>query len=128
MICNFITILHKIDFFLHFLNIYILIMIDDYSIIDNNNYGQYILLDEPCNEDIDLNKKKLKRKNKKRLVNDIDIENINDSEFDDFNYGFTKSSNNNRQNIFTSLFYNIFCLWKLVEVIIFKDKIETIEE
>lgn len=99
-------------------------MIDEYSIIDNN-YGQYILLDEPYNEEFDLKNKKLKRKNK-RFVNDLDIENINDSEFDDLNYEFTKRSNINTKNIFSTLFYNIFCVWKFVEVIIFKT--ETIEE
>ena len=100
-------------------------MIDEYSIIDNN-YGQYILLDDEC-----YNEKSYLTKNNNQFINDNDIDNINDSEFDDYTSTYRvrqKSNNNNTPNVFTSLFYSMFCAWKIFEVIIFKDKPKTISE
>lgn len=88
----------------------------------DNNYGQFVLLDD------DIEQQNYDDNNS-QSTNTLDIENMNDSRFEDFGYEyeFTEHSYNNK-NIIRTLFYNAYCVWKIFEIFVFKDKSNNIEE
>tara|TARA_B100000900_G_C20591760_1_gene721880 strand:- start:1669 stop:1965 length:297 start_codon:yes stop_codon:yes gene_type:complete len=89
-------------------------MIRDYNnVFNDNSYGQFIILD-----DITKGEEKNIGFNQNTNTTRFNLDEINDSSFDDLEYMFDNFQKENKTviNILEQIYYQACCIWKLIEI------------
>ena len=89
-------------------------MIRDYNnVFNDNSYGQFIILD-----DITKGEEKNIGFNQNTNTTRFNLDEINDSSFDDLEYMFDNFQEENKTviNILEQIYYQACCIWKLIEI------------